>query len=136
MHLFLYLGGNGLFQIDYKSSVPIYDQIVKSAIKLISLGALRTGDKMPSVRQTAVTLGVNPNTVQKAYNILESKGVVVSVSGKGSFVSEEFDAKEELKSEAVSSLFKAMEDAKCAGVSRAEILQAVEKLYGGVKQND
>ena len=62
-----------MIKIDWQSGVPIYDQIVSGFIRLRAIGALQAGDKLPSVRSMAVKLGVNPNTVQKAYIILENK---------------------------------------------------------------
>ena len=120
-----------MFSIDYKSQIPIYDQIVKSVIRLRALGALKAGEQLPSVRQTAIKLGVNPNTVQKAYNILENKGVIVSVSGKGSFVSDEFDAKEELKNEAAEELKSAIIKAKNSGFTEKQITDLIYSIYGG-----
>lgn len=120
-----------MFSIDYKSQIPIYDQIVKSVIRLRALGALKAGEQLPSVRQTAIKLGVNPNTVQKAYNILENKGVIVSVSGKGSFVSDEFDAKEELKNEAAEELKSAIIKAKNSGFTEKQISDLIYSIYGG-----
>ena len=75
-----------MITIDYKSRVPIYDQIVNSVIRLKVVGVLKDGDKLPSVRQLALKLSVNPNTVQKAYAILETNGVIYSITGKGSFI--------------------------------------------------
>ena len=71
-----------MLQIDYKSGMSICDQVVNGFIKLIAVGVLKTGDSLPSVRQMASTLSVNPNTVQKAYAILEERGVIYSVKFK------------------------------------------------------
>ena len=59
-----------MIQIDWKSGVPAYDQIVSGIIKLKALGVLKPNDKLPSVRNFALKLGVNPNTVQRSYLIL------------------------------------------------------------------
>lgn len=77
-----------MLQIDYKSGISICDQIINGFINLISLSVLKTDDAMPSVRALASKLSVNPNTIQKAYAILEERGVIYSVKGKGSFVAD------------------------------------------------
>ena len=90
-----------MIKIDWQSGIPAYDQIVQGMIKMRSLGAFNAGDNVPSVRNLAVKLGVNPNTVQKAYQILESKGVLYSVAGKGSFFSDNEKASAVIFDEAI-----------------------------------
>ena len=81
-----------MFQLDFKSGVPICDQIVNGFIKLKALGILKGGDQLPSVRALASKFSVNPNTVQKSYAILEANGIIYSVKGKGSFISDDENA--------------------------------------------
>lgn len=76
-----------MFQLDLKSRKPIYEQIVDKFKELIISGILKPSDKIPSVRDLAKTLTINPNTIQKAYRELERQGFLYSVSGLGSFVS-------------------------------------------------
>ena len=76
-----------MLTIDLQSRQPIYEQLVRGLSELVSLGALAPDEQLPSVRSLARDLGVNPNTVQKAYQELERSGVIYSVAGKGSFVS-------------------------------------------------
>lgn len=78
-----------MLQLNFKSGMPICDQIVNGFIRMKALGLVESGEQLPSVRQLAVKLGVNPNTIQKAYQILESSGVIYSVKGKGSFISDD-----------------------------------------------
>lgn len=78
-----------MLQLNFKSGVPICDQIVNGFIRMKALGLVESGEQLPSVRQLAVELGVNPNTIQKAYQMLESSGVIYSVKGKGSFISDD-----------------------------------------------
>ena len=88
-----------MFQLDFKSGTPICDQIVNGFIKLKALGVLKGGDKLPSVRALASKFSINPNTVQKSYAILESEGIIYSIKGKGSFISDdEFSANAILQS--------------------------------------
>ncbi len=75
-----------VFQLNYRDSRPIYSQIIANFHSQISSGVLRSGDKLPSVRELAAQLAINPNTIQRAYRELEAAGWIASVSGKGSFV--------------------------------------------------
>ena len=72
--------------VDAASSAPIYLQIVEAVQKLVALGSLQPGDQLPTVRQLAVDLRVNPNTVARAYLELEHKGVIASQQGRGTYV--------------------------------------------------
>ena len=75
-----------MLYIDYKSGLPIYEQVYNGILRLAALGILQPGAQLPSVRSVAADAGVNPNTVQKAYAALERDGVIVSVPGRGSFL--------------------------------------------------
>ena len=72
--------------IDYKSRKPIYEQIIENMKQLVVSGVLQRDDQLPSVRQLAQELAINPNTIQKAYAELERQGVIYSLKGRGSFV--------------------------------------------------
>ena len=72
--------------IDYKSRKPIYEQIIDNIKQLIIQNVLKRDDQLPSVRQLAQELAINPNTIQKAYTELERQGVIYSLKGRGSFV--------------------------------------------------
>lgn len=73
--------------IDYQDRRPIYEQIVERFQMLILKGVLAQDEQMPSVRKLAVELSINPNTIQKAYSILEQQGYIYPVKGRGNFVS-------------------------------------------------
>ncbi|MCL2501252.1 MAG: GntR family transcriptional regulator [Defluviitaleaceae bacterium] len=75
-----------MFLIDIKSRTPIYAQVVDNFKRLINKGVLRPDDKVPSVRDMAQTLTINPNTVQKAYRELEAQGYFYTVLGQGNFI--------------------------------------------------
>ncbi len=72
--------------IDYKSRKPIYEQIIDNIKSLIVSGVLKRDEQLPSVRQMAQELAINPNTIQKAYTELEREGITYSLKGRGSFV--------------------------------------------------
>lgn len=76
-----------MFQIDLKSRKAIYEQVIDHFKEMIMAGVLKPEDKVPSVRDMAKTLTINPNTIQKAYRELESQGYIYTVSGLGSFIS-------------------------------------------------
>ncbi len=74
------------FQVDSRSPTPIYDQIVTLVTFAVAAGRLARGEALPSVRQLAVSLRVNPNTVARAYRELERDGIVETRQGSGTFV--------------------------------------------------
>ena len=71
--------------IDYQNRKPIYEQVVERFQRLILTGAMEPDTQMPSVRALATELAINPNTIQKAYTILEQKGFIYPVKGRGNF---------------------------------------------------
>jgi len=73
-------------ELDNKSGIPVYRQIIQKVEYDMSLGLLKPGDKLPTVRQLAVDLKINPNTVAKAYNELELRGLVNTQVGYGTFI--------------------------------------------------
>lgn len=119
-----------MISIDYRSGEPIYDQIVGGILRLKAVGALSAGDKLPSVRSLALEIGINPNTVQKAYGILESSGVIYSVAGKGSFLSGDENAMELITASARSEFSQAVRRAKIAGLTAEELLTLVREEGG------
>ena len=74
--------------LDYQDRRPIYEQITEKFRTLIYQGALPAGCRLPSVRQLAMELSINPNTIQRAYMTLEQEGMIYPVKGKGNFVAE------------------------------------------------
>lgn len=76
-----------MIHLDLHDPRPMYEQVVEQVEKLVARGVWQADDKVPSVRQMAMELSLNPNTVQKAYSELLGRGVIYSVKGKGNFVS-------------------------------------------------
>ena len=76
-----------MIHLDYRDVRPIYAQIISNIKEQITAGILHTGDRLPSVRELASQLTINPNTIQRAYRALEAEGWIVTVPGKGCFVS-------------------------------------------------
>src|SRR5260370_38370420 len=74
------------FALDLRSGVPVYRQIIDQVRSAMALGSLTAGDQLPTVRQMAVDLAINPNTVMRAYRELELGGLLETHQGTGTFV--------------------------------------------------
>ena len=74
--------------IDYQSRTPIYEQIILEIERYVVLGVYKPKQQIESIRELATTLGINPNTVKKAYDELERRGTITTISTKGTFISE------------------------------------------------
>ena len=120
-----------MFVINYQSREPIYEQLYKNVVRLVSLGAMEPEQQLPPVRQLATELGVNPNTVSKAYKNLEKDGIIYSVVGKGSFIMKNSNAANSKKSEAINNLENAVKSAVEVGVTQDEIMKITQDIYRG-----
>lgn len=116
-----------MFQLDFKSGVPICDQIVNGFIKLKALGILKGGDQLPSVRALASKFSINPNTVQKAYTILESSGIIYSVKGRGSYISDDEAASKAVLQSAREDFVAAIQHACELGITTEEMIELIKK---------
>jgi len=110
-----------VFTLNYRDPRPIYEQVKDSLRRTIITGVLASDDKIPSVRDLAGELAINPNTIQKAYRELESEGYIYSIPGKGSFVGECRDAKESRKTELFGKLDLTLSELFQLGVSAEEV---------------
>ena len=117
-----------MLQLNYKSGVPICDQIVNGFIRMKALGLSKVGDQLPSVRQLALELCVNPNTIQKAYQMLESAGVIYSVKGKGSFFSDDAAADMAVIKAAKKEFRAAVRNAVELGMTKTELQEIVDEV--------
>lgn len=120
-------GGGGLIQINYSDPRPIYEKVKESLRRLILSGALPEGEKLPSVRELAMSLSINPNTIQRAYRELEQEGAIVSVPGKGSFVAPGGGAKAARMAELREKLLRLAAEFEALGVSRAEMAELLKE---------
>ncbi len=126
-----------MYQIDVMSRIPVYEQIVEQTEKFILAGVLCAGDKIPSVRSLSVELSVNPNTIQKAVAELDRRGLIFSVPGKGSFVSERArDALTAAKRGNLGVMRDKLREFKMAGIDKSEVLEVVEEVYGEENRAD
>ena len=85
------------FRLDHRSGVPVYRQIIDTVMGGIAAGALVAGDQLPTVRQLAVDLSINPNTVLRAYRELEIRGILDTQQGTGTFISHQKVKRDEVE---------------------------------------
>jgi len=116
--------------INLKSSVPIWEQIKEQMKKQILMGVWESGEQLPSVRSLATELGINPNTIQRAYSELEREGLTYTVVGKGCFVEEDLTKVQEKKEkEAFEKLSALLDELKDMKVCKEKILSVIEESY-------
>ena len=115
--------------IDYQNRKPIYEQVVERFQKLIVTGALEPDTQMPSVRALATELAINPNTIQKAYTILEQRGFIYPVKGRGNFVSGNKELKEQQKVVFFQKLGSLIKEGKEIGISKELCIQKTAEFY-------
>ncbi len=120
--------------IDYRDRRPIYEQVVEKMADLMIRGILPQDSQLPSVRNLATDLAINPNTIQRAYVELERQGYIYSVKGKGSYVAENHKIREKNRQEVLKSLEVLVEKAEAAGVTMLEFQEAVIQMYGKKKK--
>ena len=116
-----------MVHLDYRDVRPIYSQIADGFRTQITAGILRSGDKLPSVRELAVELSINPNTIQRAYRQLEAEGWIATVPGKGCFVCGLKDYSESEKQELLAAFDKAAAALLKSGMTRADLTARLEK---------
>ena len=119
-----------MFHIDQRSPLSIYEQILQNVEKMIVSGALLKNEKLPSVRTLANDLAVNPNTIQKAYGLLEERGIIYSCPGRGSFIAvdrEDFQA--QCAPREMETLDRVLDTLIALHVSRDEVIARVNRRY-------
>ena len=112
--------------IDYRDRRPLHQQVTEKLQALILSGALPPGSRLPSVREMAMTLAINPNTVQRAYQELERRGLIHPVKGRGAFVTEGTDIAMKKREEALANLRQALDACIQAGFSREDAAAAAQ----------
>lgn len=120
-----------MFGINLEGHEPIHEQLSNSIKKLVLTGVLKKDSPLPSVRELALDLAINPNTVQKAYSFLEQQGITYSVSGKGRFVAISADhLKKMSQNEILNSVSSHIKTLKNLEMSLDELKAEIEKIYG------
>ncbi len=116
-----------IFQIDQQSRIPIYEQLRRQVLSLAASGVLQKDEQMPSVRQLAADLGINPNTVQKAYRELERECLIYTIPGKGSFISENDAHVQHIREVVEESFTGTIRSAKRSGFSKNDVSDIFNK---------
>ena len=122
-----------MITLDYADKRPLYEQTVEKLRELIVTGILKPHDRIPSVRELAASLSINPNTIQKAYRQLETEGYIYSVTAKGNYVSPRENAKDAekgRKEEIYSELRALLAELKFLGAEKADIEAIASEIYG------
>ena len=118
-----------MLDIRLEGKAPIYEQLFNGISQLISSGELAPDEKLPAVREVAKQLGINPNTVQKAYAQLEQSGLIYSMPAKGSYVSPSDNATQALKAGAIKTLEAALLTARKSGITHDEVVGIADRLW-------
>ena len=121
---------NLMIQIDLSDHRPLYEQIKDKLKELIITGAVSENEKIPSVRELAQELTINPNTIQRAYKDLESEGFIYSVRAKGSFASPVSHIRKRTETQELKSTFIADVRQACfLGVPKDELIKTINEIY-------
>lgn len=115
--------------LDYQDRRPIYEQVTEKFRTLIYQGALPAGSRLPSVRQLAMELSINPNTIQRAYMVLEQEGLIYPVKGKGNFVAETRDIQEKSREDYRKEFLELVRRGIHTGMTEEELITLVQKGY-------
>ncbi len=130
-----------IFSLDPHTGVPIYLQLIEQIKKLIALGVLKAGERLPTVKRLAAELSINPNTVARAYRELERAGFIETSVGRGSFVRSQgvgAKAARAICDLSASALDAAVREARSLGLGRERLVElfdrAIERWYDPAKR--
>ena len=117
--------------LDFKSSKPVYEQIIEQMKFHILKGHLKSGDAIPSVRKLALDLSITPGTVAKAYQELERSRLIETIRGKGTFIAGNIELKpdEDKIRESKKQMRSAILELKVMGLSEEEVIQFVHEIF-------
>ncbi len=118
-----------MINLNYRDSRPIYAQIKDGLRKLIITGALSPGEKLPSVRELASELAINPNTIQRAYRELEAEGYINTAAGKGSFAAGASELPAGKRVRDLKAFDEAATELFYLGYNASELKERIDKLY-------
>ena len=119
-----------MIQLNYRDPRPIYEQVKDGIRKLAYSGVLGPDEKLPSVRELAMKLAINPNTISRAYKDLEQEGFLYTVTGKGTFINQEYDLNDSRKEELWQQFDKAAKGLLELAVTKEEFEKRIATLYG------
>ena len=120
-----------MIQLNYRDSKPIYEQIKEGLRRLVITGAIATDEKLPSVRELASELAINPNTIQRAYRELETEGYIYTVSGKGSFAAEQSDVNGRRNETLLKEFDEIVRELLYLSEDKEALIRRIEEIAGG-----
>ncbi|ABO51745.1 transcriptional regulator, GntR family [Desulforamulus reducens MI-1] len=126
-----------MFDLDLRSRLPIYEQLVEKIKESIINEVLKTDEQLPSVRILSQQLTINPNTIQKAYRELERQGYIYSLPGKGSFVARiDHQKNNEKLAKLKEDLIKILSEAMYLGMKHEEIMAIISQVESTVRRGE
>lgn len=115
--------------LDYQDRRPLYEQVTEKFRTLIYQGVLPADSRIPSVRQLAMDLSINPNTIQRAYMTLEQEGLIYPVKGKGNFVADTQKIQEKSKENFRQEFLELVRKGNHTGFEEEELIALVQRVY-------
>lgn len=125
-----------MIHIDFRDARPIYEQVKDGFRRLIVQEVLSIDEKLPSVRELAASLTINPNTIQRAYRDLEQEGYVYTIAGKGSFVAGSPTLNEKQQQELLKKLSMVLEECYYGKIAKKVVEQQVDDCYKQEKKGE
>ena len=125
-----------MIQLNYRDSKPIYEQIKDGLRRLVVSGAVKKDEKLPSVRELATSLSINPNTIQKAYRELEQEGYIYTIAGKGSYAAEKADVASGRNEELMKEFDEIVKELLYLCEDKDILIKRIEELAKGGEGND
>ena len=119
-----------MLHIDFRDPRPIYEQVKENLRRLMVTGAIREGEKLPSVRALASSLAINPNTIQRAYEALAAEGYLSSVPGQGSFAAAGAQVDKRRQETLLAQFDKIASELLYLGVPRDTLIQRIQAQGG------
>ncbi|QFJ54023.1 GntR family transcriptional regulator [Pseudobutyrivibrio xylanivorans] len=125
-----------MIQLNYRDSKPIYEQIKDGLRRLVVTGAVKKDEKLPSVRELATSLSINPNTIQKAYRELEQEGYIYTIAGKGSYAAERADVTSGRNEELMKEFDEIVKELLYLCQDKDILIKRIEELAKGGAESD
>ena len=113
--------------LNHRDPRPIYEQLQEKLRRMILSGAIEAGSRMPSVRELAAELAINPNTIQRAYRGLEAQGFIYTVAGKGSFAAPLCDVDDSHRQELTKKLLAVSRELLQLGMSKDALIKLIQE---------
>lgn len=125
-----------MIQLNYRDSKPIYEQIKDGLKRLIITGAIAPDEKMPSVRELASQLAINPNTIAKAIRELEQEGYIYTITGRGSFAADRKDISAGRNDQLLKKFDEIVKELLFLNENKDDLKQRIEALAKGGDNHD